>query len=68
MAHDSQGTDLQLCKHDWVGDDKCPYCRLDTVKAAAIEACSEMGCFCGDRDPEDDEECSMCKLEKVLHD
>jgi hypothetical protein len=58
--------DLQLCKHDWVGDDACQYCRVDELKAAAIDACSEMGCFC-DEDIEDDE-CPMCKLEKVLHD
>lgn len=57
-------TEHQLCKHDWVGDDDCPYCRLDEISAAAIEACSAMGCFC----PEEVEgECVMCKLEKALH-
>ena len=24
--------DKQLCKHDWVGDDDCPYCRAEEVE------------------------------------
>lgn len=27
----------ELCKHDWVGDDNCPYCENDTLKARIIE-------------------------------
>lgn len=57
-------TEDQLCIHDWVGDDACAYCKLDTLRAAAIYACHEMGCFC----PEDTHgHCAMCKLEQAIN-
>lgn len=31
------------CKHDWVGDDHCPYCENDTLKARIIELESKVG-------------------------
>jgi len=52
------------CIHDWVGDDACAYCKLDELRAAAIFACSEIGCFCREGVTG---RCAMCKLEKVIN-
>jgi hypothetical protein len=64
VAETNKSTEEQFCVHDWVGDNVCPYCKLDELRAAAIHACSEMGCFCPDGV---EGECAMCKLEKALN-
>lgn len=41
MAGQQPGT-ATLCKHDWVGDDHCAYCRTEELEGALgeiIEAC-----------------------------
>lgn len=58
-------TEAQLCKHDWVGDDDCQYCRVDELQAAITEACSDMGCFCPETEA-GHKPCPMCKLQGVL--
>lgn len=58
-------TKTAMCKHDWVGDDACQYCRVDELSAAIIQVCSgDLGCYCPDGE---EGTCPICKLEKVLN-
>lgn len=41
----------RLCKHDWVGDDHCPYCENEDLKVVA-QLASEL-CDAVDEDAED---------------
>jgi hypothetical protein len=54
----------------WITRDLKPCVRAteyEHLKALAIEACQDMGCYCeGDEYREDREKCVMCKLSDAI--